>query len=676
MQADMAWAVSPAAGEHPISCFMHAGGVVADATVSNQTLTGIRAVAAPKTISLMNWVQASSLQPVSQQVLFSSVAALLGAPGQSNYAAANAALDAAAGALQGAGLGVVSVRWGAWAGAGMAAADASTAARVARSGMALLQPAQGLAALEAAIGSISGAVPAAPSTLAAAPFVWDKFLSRFRGSPPALLLDMAAESAATAPGAVGAAGTGASAGSLGSIQAQVSAAAAAVIGSEVASEASLMESGLDSLGAVELRNALSTTFQLELPATLTFDYPSVSAISSYIVSSKYPGGMPAEEPTAAATAAAAAASSGLRGGLGLAAAVPGALQQAVVLTAIELEFAAGISSTQDLHAALTTQPELHSVAPFTRWNVDAIYHPHAGSSAVARAGDQVITRFGTFLPEVHCFDAAAIGLSPAEAQLMDPQQRRLLQQMAAATTSSGHSLKQLLGQPVGVYVGCIWLEYADLLGHYGTMRSSQLVTGNGLAFMAGRLSYTFGFSGPCVPTNTACSSSLVAAHLATRALQSGDCSLAAAAGANAMLLPLGATAAMTAVAALAPDGRCKSFGAEGDGYGRGEGFMVVMLELLSAVSDQGKVLAVVAGSAVNQDGRSSGLTAPHGPSQAALVSAAMSEAQLSFIDYVASHGTGAVEGVPLAQGLHSCACCCFLGHMKQGAVAQHTWATS
>lgn len=155
-----------------------------------------------------------------------------------------------------------------------------------------------------------------------------------------------------------------------------------------------------------------------------------------------------------------------------------------------------------------------------------------------------------------------------------------------------------------------------------------------------------------MPTNTACSSSLVAAHLAATALRSNECAFAAAAGANAVLLPLGATAAMTQVHALAPDGRCKSFGAEADGYGRGEGFLVAILEGLASVVDPALVQAILAGSAVNQDGRSSGLTAPHGPSQAALVTAAMQQAGISHLAYVATHGTG----TPLVSGRHQQQC--------------------
>ena len=116
----------------------------------------------------------------------------------------------------------------------------------------------------------------------------------------------------------------------------------------------------------------------------------------------------------------------------------------------------------------------------------------------------------------------------------------------------------------------MWVEYPDLLMKHGKTGGAYTVTGNGLAFLAGRVSYTFGLTGPCVPTNTACSSSLVAAHLASTSISHGDCHMATASGVNAILMPEGGFAAVTQVRALAVDGRCKSFGAEGDGYGRGE----------------------------------------------------------------------------------------------------------
>jgi hypothetical protein len=111
-------------------------------------------VFAPKLATLEQWQQLQRLQPAAAQVLFSSVASLLGSPGQLNYSAANAVLDGAAAASQDCGMAAVSVQWGAWAGAGMAASDAQTAARVARLGMGMVGAGQGLAALEGVLAGL------------------------------------------------------------------------------------------------------------------------------------------------------------------------------------------------------------------------------------------------------------------------------------------------------------------------------------------------------------------------------------------------------------------------------------------------------------------------------------------------------------------------------------------
>ena len=130
-----------------LAAVLHAGGVLADATLRNQSLPGLRRVLGAKLAGLPHLLSAAQLQPGAHHVLFSSVAALLGSPGQANYSAANAGLDAAASSWQHAGLPAVSVQWGAWAGGGMAANDPSTAARIERLGMRLIQPQQGLQAL-------------------------------------------------------------------------------------------------------------------------------------------------------------------------------------------------------------------------------------------------------------------------------------------------------------------------------------------------------------------------------------------------------------------------------------------------------------------------------------------------------------------------------------------------
>ena len=154
-----------------------------------------------------------------------------------------------------------------------------------------------------------------------------------------------------------------------------------------------------------------------------------------------------------------------------------------------------------------------------------------------------------------------------------------------------------------------------------------------------------------MPTNTACSSSLVAAHVARLSMQANECQAAAVGGVNS-LLSSSTTIKICALQALSPVGRCKSFDATADGYGRGEGFAVVMLEPTSSLTSENSGLAYLASTSVNTAGRSSGLTAPSGPAQRELVMDAIKAAEIApnAVRMVAVHGTGTSLGDPIEIG--------------------------
>ena len=174
-------------------------------------------------------------------------------------------------------------------------------------------------------------------------------------------------------------------------------------------------------------------------------------------------------------------------------------------------------------------------------------------------------------------------------------------------------------------------------------------SGNAHSVAAGRLSYVFGFKGPCLAVDTACSSSLAAVHLACQSLRRGECDLAIAGGVNVLLTPV-VTINHSPARMLAPDGRCKAFDAAADGFVRSEGCGLVVLKPLSrAVADRDTVLAVIRGSAINQDRRTSGLTVPSGPSQRGVIQEALRDAGLApgDVSYVEAHGTGTALGDPI-----------------------------
>src|SRR6185436_5861418 len=114
---------------------------------------------------------------------------------------------------------------------------------------------------------------------------------------------------------------------------------------------------------------------------------------------------------------------------------------------------------------------------------------------------------------------------------------------------------------------------------------------------AGRLSYLHGLQGPAVAVDTACSSSLVSLHLACQSLRSGECNMAIAGGVQLILSPA-SSIIMSKARMLSPQGRCKTFDAEADGFVRGEGCGIVVLKRLSDAEANGdRILAVVRGTA-------------------------------------------------------------------------------
>ncbi|MEZ4453137.1 MAG: SDR family NAD(P)-dependent oxidoreductase [Nannocystaceae bacterium] len=317
---------------------------------------------------------------------------------------------------------------------------------------------------------------------------------------------------------------------------------------------------------------------------------------------------------------------------------------AVAIVGFGCRFPGDVASLDDLWERLVAGVDAITEVPPNRWDIDAYYDPDP------RAPSRMYTRWGGFLPGIEDFDAAFFGISPREARTMDPQQRLLLEVSWEALEHAGIPPSSLAGTPAGVWIGiCSW-DYSRR--NHDALHDSWSATGNALSVAAGRISYTLGLRGPSMAVDTACSSSMVAIHLAVQSLRRGESDLALCGGVNLLLSPL-STICFSALRAMSPVGRCKSFDASADGYVRSEGCGVAVLKRLAdARRDGDRVLALIRGTAVNQDGRSNGLTAPHGPAQEAVIRAALDDAGLGPADvgYLEAHGTGTALGDPIELG--------------------------
>ena len=261
-------------------------------------------------------------------------------------------------------------------------------------------------------------------------------------------------------------------------------------------------------------------------------------------------------------------------------------------------------------------------------------------------------RNAAFLKEIDKFDNQFFRIPPNEAVLMDPNHRLFLQSAYGALEDSGYSSIDLNGENVGVYVG-FPSEYSNKMYHDiidDTCHNliPQSFAGNLPAILPSRISYYLNLKGPTMVIDTACSSSLVAVHVACRAIQQGDCSMALVGGVNLFAVPI-MNEVVQGIGIIASDGRAKTFDDECDGVGQGEAVATIVLKpLKKAIESNDNIYAVIKGSAINQDGKSIGITAPNVTAQTAVICEAWDNASIDpkTISYIEAHGTATKIGDP------------------------------
>lgn len=306
-----------------------------------------------------------------------------------------------------------------------------------------------------------------------------------------------------------------------SVQGVIMALVTRLLGSDsIGQDEPLMAAGLDSLGATELVQSLQTAFDVSLPATMVFDYPTSTAMAAFISQHVMQGAKQAPIPQTRAVA------------LG---------RSSVEGRASAMALIAGVAGDQKLLQQWTSSDATTRV-PHSRWDI----RQQANSTGMSAT---LAPQFGSFLKDVDQFDSTLFGIMASEALTMDPQQRLLLQ---TALEAFPNGAGQARGRAIGAYVGIGTSDYNTLMQQADVPFNAFSFTAGSASVASGRLAFAFGLQGPTASIDTACSASLVAAHMACHSFR-----CVALPGKNMMLAVLLLTLSCASLPMLTMSGTCQ-----------------------------------------------------------------------------------------------------------------------
>ncbi|MEM7125455.1 MAG: beta-ketoacyl synthase N-terminal-like domain-containing protein [Chloroflexota bacterium] len=277
--------------------------------------------------------------------------------------------------------------------------------------------------------------------------------------------------------------------------------------------------------------------------------------------------------------------------------------------------------------------------PLGRWPEKEYYNPTPGHRG------KIVTNQGGFLERIDHFDWRAFRISPREASRIDPQHRLLLETTWEAFEDAGLPFETLAGSKTGVFIGITWNDFLRAQSSTPDQLDGYTATGNLFTFASNRISHFFDLVGPSISLDGACASSLMAIQLACDSLRSRQTNLAIVGGVELMVSP-DSSVIMSQAGILSPTGQCSTLDEKANGFVRGEGAGVLVLQRLSDVTIPQSIYALICGAAVNHNGKNNWIMAPNGQAQESVIQEAYKQAgkKPSQVDYVELHGTAFPEG--------------------------------
>jgi 3-oxoacyl-(acyl-carrier-protein) synthase/non-ribosomal peptide synthetase component F/acyl carrier protein len=400
--------------------------------------------------------------------------------------------------------------------------------------------------------------------------------------------------------------------------------------------------GLNSTLAVVLAQDLSEWLEQPVEPIITWNFPTIEQIAAHLLPERAETIDPTAESSETSDSSIRLETQITEEPTSAKEFVPPTQPESIAIIGMGCRFPGRANTPTQFWELLHHGVDLLTEVPPSRWDIDKFYDPNPDVMG------KIYVRTGYFLDEIDQFDPQFFNISALEAASLDPQQRLLLEVAWEALENAGVAVDKLRLSQTGIFIGSFWDDYSSRrlynadsqeIDAYRALSSLRGMT-------AGRIAYILGLQGPTLQVDTACSSSLASIHLACQSLLTQESDLALAGGVDLMLSPE-RTMGLCRMRTLSPDGRCKAFSAQADGFGQGEGCGMVVLKRLSvAQADGDPILAVILASGINHNGPSNGLTAPNGLAQEKLLQQVLQRAHLQpeQLDLIETQGTGTELG--------------------------------